>query len=276
MKTEFIIEPQNQDLEENKRLKVSYQAPPVPGPGCRIHFNGGLQGSINERQPYHVTNPFLTHDFGMAIGETIGGNGFDSYEGAVKKNLSELAPNAMATTFDSIVVDTTTRVMIFNPSDESIIEFDCIGPFILNNAKWGFRPSWANGAGQYEDEQGNKVDNFWKKYGINSETHFNKISIYSMSDMHGWPKGKITIDCTPGNNNSRLGRDDDGDLKNIPDDYCYKYQNGRWVPTSCKDGSGKLIPGSETPNHSEQIGLVEESESQPNPDNIVRYGISNR
>ena len=268
MTTEFIIEPQNQNLEENKKLKVSVQTPPLPGPGCRVSFNGCLQGSIRERQVMHITTPFLTHDFGLALGEIIGGKGFDSYEGVVKKNLSELAPNAMRRTFDSIVVDTTTRVMIFNETDENIIEFDCIGPFILNNSKWGFRPSWGNG--------GNEIDNFWKKYGINSETHFNKVSLFSTTDMHGWPKGKITIDCTPSNNNSKLGRDEDGELVDIPNDYCYKYEDGKWVPTSCVDDDDVLIPGSEIPNIQKQIGLQEDPDDQPDSDNIVRYGISNR
>ena len=45
METEFIIEPQNQDLEENKKLKVSWKAPPVAGPGCRVCFSGGLTSS---------------------------------------------------------------------------------------------------------------------------------------------------------------------------------------------------------------------------------------
>lgn len=272
----FLFKIKSQDNKEvekdNRKLKVSQQTSPEPGPGCRVHFNGCLQGSINERRPAHVTNPFFTHDFGMALGETFGGDGFDSYDGPVQKNLSEIAPNAMARTFDSIVVDTTTRVKVFNASNTSKIEFDSIGPFILNNAKWGFAPTWSAGQGSYEDEDGNPIDNFWKKYGINTETHFNKISLLSESDMHNWPKGRIYIECLK----ASFARDNDGNLTGAPNDYCYKYEGGQWVPTDCYDENGDIIPGSELPDPQKQVGPKEDPAEQPDLNNIVRYGISNR
>lgn len=271
METEFIIEPQNQDLEENKKLKVSWKAPPVAGPGCRVCFSGGLTSSPPFVSPLGVVIPFQTHVGGYHITDVFGGNNFDSED----RSLAQLAPNAMATTFDSIFVDTTTRVKVY---DGANVSFDSIGPFILNNAKWrgmGYArsfPTWAGGEGQYEDEYGNPIDNFWKRYGVRDSDHFDQMALDSQSDMHGWPKGRIFIQCKL----SRFNRNDDGELTNMPDDYCYKYENGRWVSTPCYDDNDVLIPGSETPNTTKQIGLVEEGEEQPDSTNIVRYGISNR
>ena len=270
METEFIIEPQNQDLEENKKLKVSWKAPPVAGPGCRVCFSGGLTSSPPFVSPFGVVIPFQTHVGGLHITDIFGGNNFDSED----RSLAQLAPNAMATTFDSIFVDTTTRVKVYNGED---IAFDSIGPFILNNAKWrgmGYArsfPTWAGGNGEYEDEDGKPIDNFWERYGVRDSDHFDQMALDSQSDMHGWPKGRIFIQCKL----SKFNRNEDGKLTNMPNDYCYKYENGRWVSTPCYNND-VLIRGSETPNTTEQTGPPAEGEDHDYPQNMVRYGISNR
>lgn len=271
MKTELIVEPQNQNLEENKKLKVSVQTPPIPGPGCRVCFSGGLTSSPPFVSWLGVGIPFQTHVAGYRIADIFGGHNFDSED----RSLAELAPNAMRTTFDSIFVDTTTRVKVYNGDN---IAFDSIGPFILNNAKWRsmgyakYYPTWAGGNGDYEDEFGNPIDNFWKRYGVRDSDHFNQMNLNSQSDMHGWPKGRIFIQCKLSNFN----RSEDGELLDMPNDYCYKYENGQWVPTRCYDDEGVLIPGSETPNTTQQTGPPEEGEEHDYPENMVRYGYSNR
>ena len=51
----------------------------------------------------------------------------------------------------------------------------------------------------------------------------------------------------------------------MPDDYCYKLEGGVWIPTECRDENGVIKDGSE-----------DASEVMQDPENLVRYGITNR
>ena len=97
---------------------------------------------------------------------------------------------------------------------------------MLNNAKWGFSPNYDRGAGNYKDQDGNEVDNFWNLFGITKDNKHRSF-YFSESDMHGWPAQKVEIWCL----DASFDRNEEGDLLAMPDDYCYD-QNGS--PTACK------------------------------------------
>lgn len=253
-------------MAEDSILEIPENAPPVIGPGCRACFSGGLQIEPNASAPFAVIPPFQTHAGALHLADIIGGDNFDS----VESTLAQITPNATSTTFDSIFVDTTTRVKVWSgtASNPGYIAFDCIGPFMLSNSIWindprysPFFPNWDRAAGDYKDEDGNSIDNFWKKYGIRNKDHFNRINLYSESNMHNWPYGRVKIECL----RNTLARDENGILINMPDDYCYKLEGGVWIPTECRDENGDLKDGSE-----------DLSEVMQDPENLVRYGITNR
>ena len=263
----FLFKIKSQDNKEvekdNKKFKVSTQIDPGPGPGCRVCFSGGLMSAPPYEHWSGVLPPFVTHLNGRQLSDIFGGHEFDS----VDESLAELAPNAMATTFDSIFVDTTTRVKVYGQSDPANVKFDAIGPFILSNAKWAgqyayYWPSWPNGAGTYEDEEGNSFDNYWKIFGVSSQAHFTKMALNSESDMHSWPKGRIYIECRQ----SSFERDEDGELTGMPSDYCYEYNAPNWVPVDCYEADGVTLKN----------GSEDKDEVIADPNNLVRYGIINR
>ncbi len=203
----------NKEEKETQLPKIKMLQKPGIGPGCRVMFSGALIGSPAEHRKWHTYPAFAQVEFA----EILGGDEFTS------DSLAALTPKATASTFDSIMIDTTTRIKIYQGDK---VFFDGIGPFVLNNAKWGFSPNYDRGAGNYKDQDGNEVDNFWNLFGITKDNKHRSF-YFSESDMHGWPAQKVEIWCL----DASFNRNEEGDLLAMPDDYCYD-QNGN--PTACK------------------------------------------
>jgi hypothetical protein len=152
-------------IEQDTIKKEKY----VPRPNCRVHFSGLLMGGqaveLNISKIYKKDN----------CSEYVGEGEYPSNERAF--------PNAVATTFDGIAIDSGTRLIIYSGKNyRGNVLLDVTGPKIINNMIWK------------NDSRYNhcNTDRFPRDLEAN---YPRSVRIWSSGNMHDWSYGSCKIIC---------------------------------------------------------------------------------